>query len=139
LVKDLLNHGHSWLEQAVLADFLKSGAFETQLRRIRMVYLERRDYLIAGLTRRFPESVLLGVEGGMHLTWYLPRAAPPAPALQRSLLAQGVGVYSLIDGPAMMLQPFEGWDRIVLLGYPCLDRNKTDEALKAITLDLASA
>jgi len=118
MVKDLFDHGHPWLEQAVLADLLKSGAFDKQLRRIRMVYLERRNYLIAGLTRRFRESVALGVEGGMHLAWYLPRGAPPAPALQRSLLGQGVGIYSLIDGPALLLQPFDGWDRIVLLGYP---------------------
>jgi GntR family transcriptional regulator / MocR family aminotransferase len=137
VVKDLLNHGHSWLEQAVLADLLNSGAFESHLRRIRMVYLERRDHLIAGLTRRFPESVLLGVEGGMHLTWLLPRASPPAHALQRMLLDKGVGIYSLIDGPAIMQQPFDGWERIVLLGYPCLDRTKTEEALNAIAQDVA--
>ena len=139
LVKDLLNHGHSWLEQAVLADFLQSGAFESQLRRIRMVYLGRRDYLIAGLKRRFAEARVLGVEGGMHLTWYLPRTAPPAQTLQRTLSSRGVGVYSLVDGPALMLQPFDGWDRLLLLGYPCLDRIKTDEALDCIAQDLGAA
>ena len=139
LVKDLLNHGHSWLEQAVLADFLQSGAFESQLRRIRMVYLGRRDYLIAGLKRRFAEARVLGVEGGMHLTWYLPRTAPPAQTLQRTLSSRGVGVYSLVDGPALMLQSFDGWDRLLLLGYPCLDRVKTDEALDCIAQDLGAA
>jgi GntR family transcriptional regulator/MocR family aminotransferase len=139
MVKDLLNHGHAWLEQAVLADFLQSGAFDSQLRRIRLVYLERRDHLIAGLKRRFSEASVLGVEGGMHLTWYLPRAAPPAPALQRALLSKGVGVYSLIDGPALMLQPFDGWDRILLLGYPCLDRVKTEEALDCIAREIGAA
>lgn len=139
MVKDLFDHGHSWLEQAVLADFLQSGGFDSQLRRIRMVYLERRDYLIAGLKRRFSEASVLGVEGGMHLTWYLPRAAPPAQTLQRMLVSKGVGVYSLIDGPALMLQPFDGWDRILLLGYPCLDRVKTEEALDCIAQDLGAA
>jgi len=138
MVKDLFNHGHAWLEQAVLADFLQSGAFESQLRRIRVVYLERRDHLIAGLRRRFGEASVLGVEGGMHLTWYLPRAAPPAQTLQRTLLSKGVGVYSLMDGPALMLQPFDGWDRILLLGYPCLDRVRTDEALDLIAQNLGA-
>jgi len=139
MVKDLFDHGHSWLEQAVLADFLRSGAFEQQLRRIRMVYLERRDGLIAGLKRRFTEVHVLGVEGGMHLTWYLPRTAPPAQTLQGALLSKGVGIYSLVDGPALMLQPFDGWDRVVLLGYPCLDRSKTEEALESIAQALAVA
>jgi GntR family transcriptional regulator / MocR family aminotransferase len=136
MVKDLFNHGHSWLEQAVLADFLRSGAFDSHLRRIRMVYLERRDYLTAGLRRRFAETHVLGGEGGMHLTWYLPRTAPPAHTLQRTLLSKGVGVYCLMDGPALMLQPFDGWDRILLLGYPCLDRVKTEQALNCIAQEL---
>jgi GntR family transcriptional regulator/MocR family aminotransferase len=139
MVKDLFDHGHAWLEQAVLADFLQSGAFDSQLRKIRVVYLERRDHLIAGLKRRFGEASVLGVEGGMHLTWYLPRAAPPAQTLQRTLLSKGVGVYSLMDGPALMLQPFDRWDRILLLGYPCLDRVKTEEALDCIAQDLGAA
>jgi GntR family transcriptional regulator/MocR family aminotransferase len=137
-VKDLFDHGHPWLEQAVLADLLKSGAFDRQLRRIRIAYLERRDYLLAGLKRRFPDSVASGYEGGMHLAWTLPRSAPSAQALQRALLAQGVGIYSLIDGPALLMQPFDGWDRIVLLGYPCLDRPKIEAALDLIARELAS-
>ena len=132
VVKDLLDHGHAWLEQAVLADFIRSGAFESQLRRIRMVYLERRDHVIAGLRSRFGNVNVLGVDGGMHLTWYLPPSAPQAHTLQHVLLNSGVGVYSLVDGPALMLQPFDGWDRILLLGYPCLDRVDIDEALTCI-------
>lgn len=104
-----------------------------------MVYLERRDDLIAGLKRRFAEASVLGVEGGMHLTWYLPRSAAPAQTLQRALLSKGVGVYSLIDGPALMLHPFDGWDRILLLGYPCLDRVKTEEALDCIAREIGAA
>jgi hypothetical protein len=38
-----------------------------------------------------------------------------------------------------MLQPFDGWDRIVLLGYPCLDRNKTEEALNIVARELADS
>jgi len=59
--------------------------------------------------------------------------------LQRTLSSRGVGVYSLVDGPALMLQPFDGWDRLLLLGYPCLDRIKTDEALDCIAQDLGAA
>ncbi|HUL68080.1 MAG TPA: PLP-dependent aminotransferase family protein [Burkholderiaceae bacterium] len=138
VAKDLMNHGHSWLEQAVLADFLKSGAFDAHLRRIRMVYLERRDHLTAGIAHRFPQSVVLGVEGGMHLTWCLPGNAPPAHALQCNLLDRGVGVYSLREGPALMLHPFEGCERILLLGYPCLERTKAEEALDLIAQELGS-
>ena len=45
-VKSLLNNGHSWLDQAALAEFIRSGAFAHHLHRIRLVYRSRRDALL---------------------------------------------------------------------------------------------
>jgi len=38
-IKALFDNGNSWLDQAVLAEFIASGAYETHLRRIRRIYL----------------------------------------------------------------------------------------------------
>ena len=113
---------------------IRSGAFGfEQLRRIRMVYLERRDHVIAGLRSRFGNVNDLGVDGGMHLTWYLPPSAPQAHTLQdHVLLNSEVGVYRSSTGPLSCFHTFDGWDRILLLGYPCLDRVDIDEALTCI-------
>lgn len=138
-IKDLMDHGHSWLEQTVLADFLTSGAFDKQLRRIRLIYLERRNRILAELKRHFGEADIAGIEGGMHLTWYLSNAVPPAHILQRALLAKRVGVYSLMDGPAFMLRPFKRWDRVMLLGYPSLEPAKIAEAIEIVAQHLAEA
>ena len=48
VVKSHMNSGER-LEQAVLAEFLKSGLFDRHLRRIRQIYKARRDCLRASL------------------------------------------------------------------------------------------
>ena len=56
------------LYQAVLAEFLREGHFARHLRRMRGLYLERRDALIAGLTRHGGDRLtLLNADAGLHL------------------------------------------------------------------------
>jgi len=61
------------LYQAVLAEFLREGHFVRHLRRMRGVYLERRDALMAGLTRHCGDRLsLLNADAGLHLAVLLP-------------------------------------------------------------------
>ena len=56
------------LYQTVLAEFLREGHFVRHLRRMRGVYLERRDALIAGLARHCGDRLtLLNADAGLHL------------------------------------------------------------------------
>jgi GntR family transcriptional regulator/MocR family aminotransferase len=62
------------LYQAVLADFIKEGHFSRHIRRMRLVYSERREVLV-NCIRKELDSVLQvhGAEAGLHLTVTLPK------------------------------------------------------------------
>jgi GntR family transcriptional regulator/MocR family aminotransferase len=137
--KALLDNGHPWLEQAAAAEFLKSGGFERHLHRIRLRYLARRDCLLQELTRHFGRCRVDGVEGGMHVAWHLPGGAPPAPALQRRLAAEGVGAYSLASAPVHVLEPVDASESVLLLGYPCLSEERIRNAVERIAAVLERA
>lgn len=67
-VKALLDNGHAWLDQAMLADCITIRGYERHLRKIRRTYLLRRDCLVAASHRHFGEDIRLsGLEGGMHV------------------------------------------------------------------------
>lgn len=60
-------------EQVVLAEFIEEGHFERHVRRMQVLYRERRDVLIDCLTREFGGDVRVGgEEAGMHLVLWLP-------------------------------------------------------------------
>ncbi|WP_260464059.1 PLP-dependent aminotransferase family protein [Burkholderia sp. Bp8963] len=65
--------------QIVLAEFIGEGHFATHLRRMRMLYAERRDALLAALERHCPDLLDWGTvpDAGLHLVARLRRAATP--------------------------------------------------------------
>lgn len=131
-VKALLNNGNPWLEQAVIAEFISSGAFLKHLRRIRISYLKRRNSLVEQLRRHFGEVQILGDDGGMHLTWMLPERIRNARALQYECLHANVGIYSIDDGPAIDFNDTRMRERAILFGYACLSERKIETAVQRI-------
>jgi GntR family transcriptional regulator / MocR family aminotransferase len=129
-LKALMNNGHPWLDQAVVAEFVASGAFANHLVRIRKRYMLRRDRLIHELNRLLGPVRLEGIDGGMHLTCHLPDNLADAHALQQLMKRAGVGIYSLAEGPATCGNRFCGDDRIVMFGYPCVPEADISEAMR---------
>jgi len=128
--KALINNGHPWLDQAVMTEFMRSGAFEKHLRLIRKHYLGRRDHLIQQLQMRLgPDCIIKGADSGMHLAVYLPDMRMTAHALQLKLKAMGVGVYSLKESPARQFSRFARDEDILLLGYAGLTEQKISIAI----------
>lgn len=61
------------LEQMALADFIAEGHFARHLRRMRLLYQERRDALAEALLRDLDDLLEVGAsEAGMHLVAWLP-------------------------------------------------------------------
>jgi GntR family transcriptional regulator/MocR family aminotransferase len=130
-LKMLLNFGHPWLEQYVLADFLQTRAYERHLRRIRRAYREVRDTLVGELASAFGEVDLWGVESGMHLMWRLPRHFPkPAEFIER-VARGGVRIHSLHSGGAHDLGSAYVKDAI-LLGYSSLSCDEIRTAVRVM-------
>ena len=55
--------------QAVLADFIREGHFSRHIRRMRLLYAERRSVLIENIREQLgPETEIIGGQAGMHLS-----------------------------------------------------------------------
>lgn len=131
-LKDLMDHGTSWLEQVALADFIKLGHYERHVRRVKTAYGGRCELLADALGKLVNDSIIMGGDGGMHLTWVLPPRLPIARELQRELEVLGVGVYTLEEGPALCIGTSDLMERVLLLGYPCLSEHQIATATDLI-------
>lgn len=131
VVKSQMNSGQPWLEQAVLADFIKSGLFDRHLRRLRKLYKARRDCLKAALERHFGAVEIYGMDGGMHVVWRLPPGSPPAHVVERSARSMSIGVYALHSGGAHDFDHSSGTD-LVVLGYSSLQEKDIECAAQRL-------
>jgi GntR family transcriptional regulator/MocR family aminotransferase len=133
----LLDHGFPctgvpWLEQAVLNDFIETGAFEQHLRKIRKTYMARRDCLIAALQKHVGSVQINPLHCGTHLVWELPPDFPSAINLQALMLKQKIGVYTLRDQNIGDADYLENCDRYLLLGFAALTEPAIEEGISRL-------
>lgn len=88
------------LEQMALADFIAEGHFVRHLRKMRLLYADRRDTLVDALTRELGDLLEVTTpEAGMHLVAQLPPGmsgeAIASRAAERGLRIQSVSRSSL--------------------------------------------
>jgi GntR family transcriptional regulator/MocR family aminotransferase len=63
----------STLYQAVMTDFIREGHFARHIRRMRMLYMDRRRALVKGIRAQMGDMLeVIGAEAGMHLVALLP-------------------------------------------------------------------
>jgi len=88
------------LEQRALAAFMESGDFERHLRRMRMLYRDRRGALLDALRTAFgPDVEVLGESAGMHVVVRLPVRDSAAFAAR----ARAAGVTVMTTDPHRLL------------------------------------
>ena len=129
-----------WLEQAVVADFLREGEFLRHLRRIRSLYVAARDALLESLHAAFGKIDISGAEGGMHVMWRLHPRLPDARAMQAIALSCDVGLYPLAAAAG---HEFEGrrrfGERSLVLGYTALTPAQLREAIMRVAAGVRRA
>lgn len=135
-LKTLMNNGQPWLEQAALADFMASGGYDRHIRRIRNLYLARRNALVSALRKHFDESEIIGDEAGMHLAWRLPQGLPNAHEVERIGLEAGVGVYTLASGAAISLDRLPDSERYLVLGFSSLTEREIESGIAVLAAAL---
>ncbi|MFA7434107.1 MAG: PLP-dependent aminotransferase family protein [Gemmobacter sp.] len=129
--KHLLSNGPPWHMQAVLAEFMESGAFQRHLRRIRTTYRQRRDALIEAIETHFPGSGIIGRRGGMHLAWQLPDRGCARNLCRRALM-RGIGIYTAEDGGACLSPGNHRHRDLIMLGYAAIDEAAIRAAIAAL-------
>ena len=128
-VKTLIDNGHAWLDQAVLAEFISSGAYVKHLRRIRHVYVRRRDCLVDALNRCFGNVKLFGLEGGTHLVWEIPQHLPDASQIKQIAEDLGMGIYTIESATACEFGNKKYNKRNLIFGYSSVPEDKIVEGI----------
>ncbi|MFJ9429088.1 PLP-dependent aminotransferase family protein [Streptomyces sp. NPDC101490] len=85
--------GGNALEQLALAEFIRSGAYDRHVRRVRLNYRRRRDQLVAAVAAHSPETRVSGIAAGLHAVLALPPGTEQATlraAAWHGLAVQGV-------------------------------------------------
>jgi GntR family transcriptional regulator/MocR family aminotransferase len=91
----LMDRQPSTLCQAVVASFLEEGHFAAHIRRMRLLYRDQRDVLVAALKRRLGTDLTVDApDQGMHLVAYTRRGLPDV-AVERSGREHGVIVRAM--------------------------------------------
>jgi GntR family transcriptional regulator / MocR family aminotransferase len=93
-LKLLLDDFSPTLEQLAFARWLERGHYQRQIRRMRGVYRERRDRLVAALADELPELSVSGVAAGLSVMLDLPAGVDDR-SLEHSALAAGIRVEAL--------------------------------------------
>ncbi|MCZ2089641.1 MAG: PLP-dependent aminotransferase family protein [Burkholderiales bacterium] len=128
--KALSSNCQPWLEQATLAAFFNEGMYAEHLRRLRQLYAARRNHLCTALSHCLPDWQVEGSGCGMHAVVRLPDNGPDAPTMEALARTRGVGVYSIVNGNAQLLNA--GRDhplqRVLLFGYAALDQTEISDA-----------
>lgn len=131
-VRTIMDRQSPSVDQAVLAEFIEDGHYARHLRRMRMLYLERRDALLDAAPALFGDRLeLTPGDAGMHVVGLLPPGIDDR-AISDRALARGVEV------PALSRHAAEPVARGgLMLGYAAFSPRSIRAALKilATTLD----
>jgi GntR family transcriptional regulator / MocR family aminotransferase len=114
------------LFQAVLADFIGQGHFGRHLRRMRLLYAERRMALVHALRQHLPQVEVLGDAAGMHLV-----AALPAGTRDREL-AERAAAHGLWTMPLSACYLGPARQPGLVLGYGGVTEREIRDAVKRL-------
>jgi GntR family transcriptional regulator/MocR family aminotransferase len=126
-VRQASDLSHSTLEQAVLADFIREGHFARHIRRMRMLYLERNQRLVAEIQEQLGGTVeIVSAQAGMHLVCLLPAGVEDTIVWQRAAKA---GIASWPLSICYQKKPQRGG---LVLGYGGVDQKQTQDGVKRL-------
>lgn len=126
-VRQASDLAHSTLEQAVLADFIQEGHFARHIRRMRTLYMERNEMLVAEIEKQLGGIVeVVSAQAGMHLVVMLPRGADDMIVWQRAV---SLGIASWPLSICCQKKPQRGG---LVLGYGAVDRKQILDGVKRL-------
>jgi GntR family transcriptional regulator/MocR family aminotransferase len=126
----------STLYQAVMTEFIREGHFARHIRRMRMLYMERRTALVNAIGNQMGDMLeVIGAEAGMHLVALLPRGVNDVGVAKR---AAQLGISAMPLSTCYRTPPSRGG---LILGYGGTSTHQIQEGvriLKSILKDLSN-
>lgn len=134
-IKERHDRGNSALDQLVLAEFISSGALDRHVRRMRVEYQQRRDYLTRVLARDVPRVAVTGIAAGMHALLTLP-GETEARAVLTVAKRHGLILHTLAG---YWHEPSAGHPHAIVVGYGRPPANAFRSAVGELAAVIAEA
>ena len=123
----------STLYQAVMTDFIRDGHFARHIRRMRMLYADRRRALVQAIRGQMAKTVeIAGAEAGMHLVAMLP---PGTNDVTVSRKAAHLGVSATPLSTCYLKPPAQPG---LILGYGGVNERQIQEGVRKLALSLTA-
>jgi GntR family transcriptional regulator / MocR family aminotransferase len=123
----------STLYQAVLTDFLGEGHFARHIRRMRMLYMDRRKTLIKAIHSEMKDMLeVVGAEAGMHLVGLLPRGTNDVGVSGR---AAQRGISAIPLSTCYLIPPTRGG---LILGYGGANSHQIHDGISKLRMIVQS-
>ena len=117
----------STLYQAVMTDFIRDGHFARHIRRMRMLYLERRGALVEAIQNQTRDRLeVIGAEAGMHLAALLPLGVSDV-AISKNAAEMGISAMHLSS--CYLKPPVRGG---LILGYGGTDTKQIHDGMRKL-------
>ena len=123
----------STLYQAALTEFISEGHFARHIRRMRILYAERRAELVTEIQTQMGESLeVIGTEAGMHLVTLLPPGMSDV-AVSRQAGQRGISAMPLSS--SCLRSPARGG---LILGYGGANSSQIRDGVRKLKLIIES-
>jgi GntR family transcriptional regulator/MocR family aminotransferase len=124
----------STLYQAVLTDFIREGHFARHIRRMRMLYMDRRRALVDAIQSQMGDMAeVIGAEAGMHLVVLLPPGTNDV-AISRNAAEKGISATPL---SSCYLKPRKRGG--LILGYGGANLHQIHEGVSKLKMIIQTA
>jgi len=121
----------STLYQAVLTDFIREGHFARHIRRMRMLYMERRRALVNAIQIQMGDMTkVIGAEAGMHLVALLPPGTDDV-AVSRRAAQRGISAIPLSS--CYLTPPPSGG---LILGYGGANAHQIRDGIRKLRMSV---
>jgi GntR family transcriptional regulator / MocR family aminotransferase len=129
IARDASDQFSSTLYQAAMTDFIREGHFARHIRRMRMLYMQRRTALVEAIHKRMGDEIeVIGAEAGMHLVALLPPGVSDV-AISKKAAEMGISVMPLSSCYAK--SPGRGG---LILGYGGTDAWQIHDGIRKLTM-----
>jgi GntR family transcriptional regulator/MocR family aminotransferase len=121
----------STLYQAVLTDFIREGHFARHIRRMRMLYMDRRRALVNAIQIHMGDRLeVIGAEAGMHLVALLPLGVDD---VEISSKAAQKGISAIPLSSCYLTPPTRGG---LILGYGGANAHQIHDGIRKLRMSL---
>jgi len=125
--RDATDQFSSTLYQAVMTDFIREGHFARHIRRMRILYLERRTALVEAIQQHMSgKLVVIGAEAGMHFVALLPPGVSDVKVAKR---AAEIGISAMPLSSCYLKPPARAG---LVLGYGGTDVQQIQEGIRKL-------